>query len=873
MNYRTSSQESLRFFLIFPLAILSTLLGAVEAEAQWINRYSESSSTYFPADMRQTSDQGFVIAGKVYAGNGFNSNSAWLLKLNSNSTVDWQKTYTGTTSGGIPLLGFNAIQQTSDSGYVLTGGSYASVLKLNFDGTVAWWRHYGPPPSGQDGSQYTILPLTSIQQTSDGGYVTAGGLRFYDGSSVGFAVMKLTSGGDVQWTRLFGFSAGTSFNPSVRQTADGSYIVAGSKPIPLGFNSPGTDIYAAKLKPDGSFAWSKFYSAYTYRSDSNQNVCTAGVNSVEQTPDGGYFLAGRTTCGIPAGSPTTYAALALKLKGDGSIDWQMAYGGEARGLESLSARPTTDGGYVMGGDKIAYPAPGGAWLTKLAGDGSVVWKRMYKGDSPNIVDSVLSLQQSATDGYIAVVKGIGADGSSYSTRLLSLDANGNAAGCSGDGGADAAMPVNLLAKDTISDPSQWSDDNQALLSNFRQNTVVDSASVTTGGVMFTQQTLCGVLPSQLDLTKTANPSPAMVGQNLTYTITVKNTGLDTAQAVTVSDPLPTSMTFGSVGATQGDCSQVNGLVTCHVGALTKGATATVTIVVTPTAQGSISNTAFANGANRDTVQGSATTTITAPGTVGNISTRLRVGTGDNVLIGGFIITGSEPKKVIIRGIGPSLNGVGVTLADPVLELHQGNATLATNDNWKINDRTGQSQQAEIEATSLAPKSDLESALVATLSPGAYTAVLVGKNAGAGVGLVEVYDLAQQANSRLANISTRGFVGTDDNVMIAGFIIGGNGQPQGKVVIRALGPSLAAFGIQNVIQDPLLELHDGNGTTIQTNDDWQQTQATEINQLGLAPTDARESAMVATLPDGNYTAIVRGKGNTTGLSLVEVYNVL
>jgi hypothetical protein len=263
----------------------------------------------------------------------------------------------------------------------------------------------------------------------------------------------------------------------------------------------------------------------------------------------------------------------------------------------------------------------------------------------------------------------------------------------------------------------------------------------------------------------------------------------------------------------------------------------------------------------------------------NISTRMRVLTGDQVLIGGFIITGTDPKKVIIRGMGPSLNGVGVTLPDPTLELHQGNTTLATNDNWKINDQTGQSQEADVRATTIPPTNDLESAIVMTLSPGAYTAILAGKNGGTGVGLVEVYDLAQAANSKLANISTRGFVDSGDNVMIGGLIVGGgSGGGTAKVIVRALGPSLSSSGIQGVLQDPTLELHDGNGTTIATNDNWkindqtQQSQEADIRATTIPPTNDLESALVATLAPGNYTAIVRGKNNTTGVGLVEVYDL-
>lgn len=257
----------------------------------------------------------------------------------------------------------------------------------------------------------------------------------------------------------------------------------------------------------------------------------------------------------------------------------------------------------------------------------------------------------------------------------------------------------------------------------------------------------------------------------------------------------------------------------------------------------------------------------------NISTRMRVLTDDKVLIGGFIITGSEPKKVIIRGIGPSLVNVGLqgVMADPTLELHQGNSTLATNDNWK-------EHQTEVEATTIPPSHDLESAIVTTLSPGAYTAILADKNNAPGIGVVEVYDLAQSSISQLANISTRGFVDTNDNVMIGGFIVGG-GSTGGtaKVMVRAIGPSLTAAGVSDALADTTLELFDGNGTSLDTNDDWKlrsdgSSQQAEIEATTIPPKDDRESAMVSTLLPGNHTAIVRGKGNSTGVALVEAYNL-
>ena len=263
--------------------------------------------------------------------------------------------------------------------------------------------------------------------------------------------------------------------------------------------------------------------------------------------------------------------------------------------------------------------------------------------------------------------------------------------------------------------------------------------------------------------------------------------------------------------------------------------------------------------------------MTLPRNLLNISTRLQVLTGDKVLIGGFIITGTDPKKVIVRGIGPSLTGVGVSLQDPMLELHQGSSTLAMNDDWKEN-------QALVEATGLQPTNDLESAIVATLPPGAYTAILKGKNNGAGVGIVEVYDLNQAVNSKLANISTRGFVDTGNNVMIGGLIVsGGFAGGSARVIVRAIGPSLSASGIQGALQDPNLEVHDASGTTVASNDNWKTrpdgtSQQGEVEATGIPPTNDLESALVQTLGPGNYTTIVRGTGTTTGIAVVEAYTL-
>jgi WD40 repeat protein len=257
-----------------------------------------------------------------------------------------------------------------------------------------------------------------------------------------------------------------------------------------------------------------------------------------------------------------------------------------------------------------------------------------------------------------------------------------------------------------------------------------------------------------------------------------------------------------------------------------------------------------------------------PPTLLNISTRMQVLTDEKVLIGGFIITGTELKRVLIRGIGPSLNGVGITLSNPTLEVHQGGTTIAINDNWKIR-ADGASQQPDIEATSISPTNDLESAILMMLSPGAYTVVLSGKDRGTGVGLVEVYDLGQGANCKPANVSTRGFVDTQSSVMIGGFIVGGgSGVGAVRVIVRALGPSLPTA---EALGNPTLELRDGNGALIASNDNWRGDQEAEIIATGLAPTSDLESAIVRDFAPASYTTIVRGM-NTTGVALVEAYTL-
>jgi hypothetical protein len=248
-----------------------------------------------------------------------------------------------------------------------------------------------------------------------------------------------------------------------------------------------------------------------------------------------------------------------------------------------------------------------------------------------------------------------------------------------------------------------------------------------------------------------------------------------------------------------------------------------------------------------------------------------VETGNNVVIGGFIIAGSDTKKLAVRGIGPSLTGFGISdaLPDPTISLRDSNGSLIlANDNWQDDSL----QAAQLTALGLAPTNAKESALVASLQPAAYTAILAGTNQGMGVGLMEIYDTNGAANAQLANISTRGFVRTGENVMIGGFILGGNNTT--RVVVRGIGPSLAQFGLNPALADPTLELRDSNGVTLVSNDNWQDdpVSAVLLSANGFALSDSKESGIFTSLPAGQFTAILAGKNGGIGIGLVEIYNL-
>jgi hypothetical protein len=278
------------------------------------------------------------------------------------------------------------------------------------------------------------------------------------------------------------------------------------------------------------------------------------------------------------------------------------------------------------------------------------------------------------------------------------------------------------------------------------------------------------------------------------------------------------------------------------------------------------------GANADlgaVENGGSPTPSPTPARSLNLSTRGKVQTGDQVLIAGVVVTGNQPKKVLLRATGPSLATLGISnwLSDPALELHEADGTVIRNGDWK------ETQQAEIAATQLAPTNDKESAMIVTLAPGAHTAIVAGQNGETGTAVVEAYDLEGGTTAVLANISTRGLTQTGNDVLIGGFVLGGSAG-SARVVVRGIGPSLSNAGIAQPLTDPVLSLMDANGAVVGSNNDWQSDPAAaaflQANQL--APSNSAEAAIVSQLGPGAYTAILSDRLDRTGIGLIEIYNL-
>ncbi|PYI92889.1 MAG: hypothetical protein DMF03_01655, partial [Verrucomicrobia bacterium] len=364
------------------------------------------------------------------------------------------------------------------------------------------------------------------------------------------------------------------------------------------------------------------------------------------------------------------------------------------------------------------------------------------------------------------------------------------------------------------------------------------------------------------------------------TVTQSSSGTTSAVftvSLSMASAQPITVNYATADGTAtagGDYQAASGTLTFNPGETSK----TVTVLVNADAAFDPTETFFvnlSNAGNTPIAKSQGTGTIVnnnpPPSQLLNISTRGLVGTGDNVMIGGFIITGTANKTVLLRAIGPSLSNPPInltgTLQDPTLSVfNSSQQRIGFSDNW------ADASNAQSIPTALQPTNNLESAILISLAPGAYTAIVSGMNNGTGIGLVEVFDLDSNPVSKLSNISTRGLVETGDSVLIGGFVI--SGAVSDKVVVRAIGPSLASspINLANVLQNPSLGLFNDQGTRVQFNDDWQSDQRDEIIATGLQPSDNAESVIITTLLPGNYTAIVQGVNNTTGVALVEVYGL-
>ncbi len=460
-------------------------------------------------------------------------------------------------------------------------------------------------------------------------------------------------------------------------------------------------------------------------------------------------------------------------------------------------------------------------------------------------------------------------------------------------GGSSPATVNITVNDVAPSALTYSA-NPAI---YTTGTAITNNTPSSSGGPVVSYSISPALPTGLSCstsTGVISGTPTALSAATNYTVTATNSGGSTPATVniTVNDVAPSALTYSTNPATyikgtaitNNSPSSIGGAVVSYSisPALPAGLSfSTTTGVISGTPTSASPATDYTVTATNSGGSTTATVNITVNGgLVGNVSTRLPVGTGDNVLIEGFIVQGpaGSIKKIIVRAIGPSLAPFGITdaLANPTLEIHDSTgATIATNDDWRTTQVGGLitgDQSAEISASQLAPSNDLESAIIANLAPGSYTAVVRGVNNTTGTGVVDAYDLSPSSPAKLANIATRGLVQPGDKLMIAGFIVQ-NGTV--RAVIRAIGPSLTAFGISNALTDTTLQLRDQNGSIVVQNDDWKirtdgSSQQAELEATGLQPTNDLEAAFLITLQPGQYTAQVRGKPEQTGIGVVQVY---
>ena len=887
---------------IDPTLVYSTYLGGTSTDLARAIAVDSAGNAYVTGYTRSND---FPTANAFQA--TFNTfQDVFVTKINAAGTAFIYSTYLGgsgseeargiavDSSGNAYITGFtssnnfptvNAIQSTLD-----VGGQDAFVTKINAAGSALVYSTYlggvGQFNSADFGEAIAV-------DTSGNAYVT--GSTFSDsfptvnaiqgtfgGGSTDAFVTKINAAGSafVYSTYLGGNGAaavsgvGGETGRAIAVDPAGNAYVAGemdstnfptANAIQGTFAGGGTDAFVAKINPAGSaliystyLGGSKQDSAEGIKSDGFGNAYVAGFTQSTDFPTANALQPAN------GGTTTTQDAFVTKINAAGSALVYSTYLGGSGGEIAYGIAVDASGSAYVGGSTSSldtFPTVNAIqcarlgsvdlFISKISPGGSGLMYSTYLGGSGSDNGQGIALD-FANNAYITGYT----DSTNFPTANPIQSSN---SGGTPFGDALVAKLSDAVAQNSCATPACQSTINYT----------VGSTSVVLGGDTFD---IAGTSNGSITL----SPAVAVTGRFI-GSITISPGGATTPPGQYMAT-ITQTVTFDG-GASTTVSRRIIYTVTASTRrvSLDSGETKTLEIGGGSRVEVSLNNLFEFGGYQNNTsalltipARGDdATYLLRAAGQLLNISTRMDVGTDPNQLIGGFIITGSQSKKVIVLATGPSLAAFGITgvLDDPVLELFQGNTLLASNDNWKV------PNEAEIAATGLQPTHDLESALVQTLAPGSYSAIVRGTSGGTGVGTVQVFDLSPDSKSRLANISSRGFVReTDDKVMIAGFFVGGNGGSDSRVVVRALGPSLSAFGIPDVLDDPTLELKNANGGTLVSNDDWQQAAgAAEISSRGLAPSNTLESALVTSLPNGGYTAIVRAKAGGAGVGVVEVYN--
>ena len=811
-------------------------------------------------------------------GTAMGKNGTILRTIDGSATWTVQSSGTRITLTDVTFSNANAGTAMGENGTILrttNGGATWTISTCEMAKTLRayqgnpielWVSRYNGPANGSDDA-------VGVAVSPDGSRVFVTGVSGGIGTADDWATVAYdtTTGKQLWVTRLNGPANGDDAPQAAPVVSpDGSRIyVTGSMGVG-GINvAMRTVAYDAA---DGSEIWAASYQGPASMSDS--------PTALALSPDGSkLFVTGWSEYPSPVFSK--YVTIAYDAS-DGSRLWVSEYHGPGTGDEAYAVAISPSGSrlFVTGGSIGVGTHVDFGTVAYNSDDGSELWVARYNGPG-NYQDTGRALGVNA-DGSRVFVTGESASGAtenSFDYATVAYDANdGSQVWVSRYNGP--VNDIDLAKKLAVAGNRVFVTGSSTGLAQPLRDFATVAYSTTDGSELWVARYQGADTQSFWDSTPRAlgvnadgsrvfvtGPSPG-IGTDLDYVTVAYGSSDGEGQWIArYDDPAHAADTasglavYGSdvyvTGSIGGTTQNDYGTVAYHVSDSTPTPTPTSTATVTPSLT--------PNPTPTPTPSSSPTQAL-------NISTRLRVETGENVMIGGFIVTGNAAKNIAVRGIGPSLAAFGISdvLADPILALRDGSgALLFQNDNWQDDP----AQAAQLTALGLALQNPTESGIVATLQSGAsYTAILAGKNGGTGVGLVEIYDTNQATDSQLANISTRGFVQTGTNVMIGGFILGGGNNTE--VVVRGIGPSLAQVGLSNVLADPTLELRNSNGALLISNDNWQDdpTSAAQLTAHGLAPQNSLESGIFSSLPPGAFTAILAGKDGGTGIGLVEIYNV-